>query len=71
MLRIDTPIQTIDKFSEVSGLTKRQIESRLNDGRIPFISDGSRGKLVNVAKYAQQLLLDLQTKQNQAQPTNH
>lgn len=55
-LRIDSPIQTIEKFSESSGLTTRQVESRIKDGRIPSVPDGQRGKLVNVAKLATELM---------------
>lgn len=52
VIAIDTPIQTVEKFSEVSGLSERQIKDRFKDGSIPFVIFGERGRLVNVAKLA-------------------
>lgn len=55
IIRIDTPIQTFEKFCEVSGLTKRQLEARVKDGSIPIHFISERVRMVNVAKLAMTL----------------
>ena len=55
IIRIDSPLQTFDKFCEVSGLTKRQLEQRIKDGSIPVHKISERVRIVNVAKLAMTL----------------
>lgn len=56
VIAVKTPIQTLQQYSDDSGLSLNQVKERISSGLIPFIKDGERGKLVNVAKLAYQLL---------------
>lgn len=69
VIAIDSPIQTIKQFSASSGLTERQVQERIKDGSIPFVVFGERGKLVNVAKLAAQLLDGKKAKESEKKPT--
>lgn len=62
MLVIESPIQTVEKFSEVSGLTVSEVREMVKNGEIETVGDKKRGAPLNVAKYANNLINQNQTK---------
>jgi len=57
-LHFDTPVCSVERFAEISGLTKRTVENYVRAGRIPIIPKQGRSEvvLINLALYTQQAL---------------
>ncbi|WP_421205629.1 regulator [Aeromonas enteropelogenes] len=57
-IHIDTPVCTVENFSERSGLTQRTIENYVRAGRIPIMPKQGRSEkvLINLVLYTQQAM---------------
>ncbi|WP_421219900.1 regulator [Aeromonas jandaei] len=57
-IHIDTPVCTVERFSERTGLTQRTIENYVRAGRIPIMPKQGRAEkvLINLVLYTQQAM---------------
>ncbi|HFK2923286.1 TPA: regulator [Aeromonas hydrophila] len=57
-IHIDTPVCTVENFSERTGLTQRTIENYVRAGRIPIMPKQGRAEivLINLVLYTQQAM---------------
>lgn len=54
-IHIDTPVCTVESFSERTGLTIRTIENYVRDGRLPIMPKQGKAEkvLINLVLYTQ------------------
>ena len=54
-IHLDAPICTVEKFAELTGLTKRTVENYMRAGRIPIIPKQGKAEtvLINMVLYTQ------------------
>ncbi|AEB50476.1 hypothetical protein [Aeromonas veronii] len=57
-IHIDTPVCTVESFSERTGLTQRTVENYVRAGRIPIMPKQGRSEkvLINLVLYTQQAM---------------
>ena len=57
-IHFDAPVCTVERFSELTGLTKRTVENYVHDGRIPIMPKQGKAEkvLINLVLYTQQAL---------------
>lgn len=57
-IHFDVPVCTVERFSELTGLTQRTVENYVRAGRIPIMpKEGKAEKvLINLVLYTQQAL---------------